>query len=291
MVRFSKAATAVGLVCFLLLHVFSPAQASPYGETTLLGFTFRFDGTEYNPATDESTWHYTVTGPMVSGPAYKDLSHWMIALCQPHTVPDASGRWERRHNPDPHHGLVGIKWDEEVSKTGSRSFYFVLKGHWAVTDAVVIAAKAGPNKALGVLPGPACKPDVCRVDYSITTRSDWRFLKPGTYAAPAARVQLHGESAVRLRFSGFGDAGYVADWSLSPPIVFEYSIGPTLADAEAFGWRSAHQFNDLEVVVPKHAVQDGAQVIVWLRAHVLSAHRSSDYEGGGSISIELLCDA
>lgn len=279
-------------VLLIGLLLFSPrAAASAGSQVTLLGYTFTFDGMDYNPAADESTWYYTVSGPMMSGPTYKDLSHWMMALCAPHAVKDATGgSWERRTNPDPYHGLIGIKWDEEVSKTGSKSFYFVLKGNWAISETVHIGAKAGPDTATGVLPGPACQPDMCQVNYSMTTRADWRFLKPGTYAAPAIQVQLMGGSAVRLDFSDFRDAEYVADWTASPPIRFEYSVGPTLDDAEAFGWHSADQFNEVEVTVPKHAVEAGARVTIWMRGYVSHSTRSSDYVSGGRISIVPLCN-
>lgn len=290
MARGAQAATACGLVGLLIVQLFAAGYAAAYGETTLLGFTFRFEGVEYDPAADTSVWTYTVTGPGVDGPQFKDLSHWIMALCPQHTVLKASGRWERSAKPDPHHGLVGIKWDEEVSKTGSRTFYFVLQGRWAVDAAVQIGVKAGTATASDVLPGPACRVDVCRVDYAVTTRSDWHFLKPGVYAAPALHVQLTGDGAVLLRFSGFGDAYYVADPGLSPPVVFEYSVGPTLDAAEALGWHTADQFNDLEVVVPRDAVRAGATVTVWLKALVTEAHRSSDYAGGGRVGIEPVCD-
>lgn len=282
--------TALFCLSLIAIYAFSPPFASASNETTLLGFTFRFDGVDYNPTTNLSTWHYTVTGPMVSGPTYKDLSHWIIELCVPHKVVEASGNWERRTRPDPHHGIIGIKWDNEVSKTGSRSFYFVLEGNWAVADTLQIGAKAGPNNESGVLPGPACEADMCRIDYSITARNDWRFLKPGEYAAPTIQVRLWGDSGVRLHFRDFRDAEYAAGWRLSQPIVFEYSIGQTLADADNFGWYSARQFNDLEVVIPKHDVQGEALVTIWMRALLTEANRSSEYDGGGRVILELLCD-
>lgn len=158
-------------LCLFVIPSFLHIYASSYSETELLGYTFRFDGMDYNPAIDESTWYYTVTGPMVSGPRYKDLSHWIIALCTPHTVKDASGAWERSLRPDPHHGVVGIKRNDEVAKTGSRSFYFVLKGNWTVGETIRIGAKAGPETAVGVLPGPSCEVDICELDYFVTTRS------------------------------------------------------------------------------------------------------------------------
>nr|MBO2471239.1 hypothetical protein [Bacillota bacterium] len=104
---------------------------------------------------------------------YKDLSHWLIPLCVPHTVTRASGNWERLTRPDPIHGIAGLKWDEEVSKLGSKSFFFVLKGQWDVADSAPIAAKAGSEEAVGYLPGPSCDLKVCRVDYDVTTQGSF----------------------------------------------------------------------------------------------------------------------
>lgn len=269
---------------------FANAYAISHAETTLLGFTFRLDGVGYNPATDESTWYYTVTGPNVVGPVYKDLSHWIIALCVPHTVQEASGAWERLTKPDPHHGIAGIKWDEEVSKTGSRSFHFVLKGNWDVAESVAVGAKAGPETAVGVLPGPSCQVDMCELDYFVTTHSHWRFLKPGVYAAPAVQMELAGNSAVRLRFSDFHDPESLGGWNMVPTIFVDYSLGATLEEAEAFGWHTAQQFNGLEVAIPKAAVQEGVETSVWMRVLITDLHRSSEYAGGGRVGIETVCD-
>src|SRR5690606_41608688 len=101
---------------------------------------------------------------------------------------------------------------------------------------------------------------------------------------------LPGAGAVLLRVGGLGDADSVAEPGLSPPVVVEYSVGPTLDAAEALGWHTADQFNDLEVVVPRDAVRAGATVTVWLKALVTEAHRSSDYAGGGRVGIEPVCD-
>lgn len=278
-------------VGFLLILPSSKAGASTYPETTLHGFTFTFDDKTYDPVRDESTWHYTVTGPMVSGPTYKDLSHWILALCTPHVVVDASGhKWERNTKPDPHHGLVGIKWNDKVDKQGSASFYFVLKGDWDVDLTVAVAMKAGQDKDSGVLPGPACQAGTCRIDYDITTRSDWRFLKPGEYAAALAHIDMHGDSTVRLTFQEFGDAEYMNPWDSSPDIHFEYSVGATIDDADAFGWYPALSFNGKEVVIPKAAVMQGARVKVWARATVTEVNLSSEYGGGGGVEVSLLCD-
>lgn len=285
----------LSIVLFLsisFLFLSSPSvHASAFPEATLLGFTFTFDGKEYDPATDESTWRYTVTGPMVSGPTYKDLSHWILALCAPHEVVEASGhKWERRSNPDPHHGLIGIKWDDKVSKEGSASFHFVLKGDWAVDMSLAVAAKAGQGKESGVLPGPGCQGDSCRIDYNVSTRSDWRFLKPGEYTTVLTRVDVQGDTGVRLGFADFGDAAYRNPWASSPDIYFEYSVGVTLDDADAFGWYPAAGFNGEEVVIPKAVVAQGARVNVWARALVTKANLSSEYGGRGRVEVQLLCD-
>lgn len=281
-----------GLLVVALLLIFPsfPSAHASYPAATLLGFTFTFDGKDYNAARDESTWHYTVTGPMVGGPTYKDLSHWILALCAPHVVVEASGAWERRTTPDPHHGLIGIKWDDEVSKTGSRSFYFVLKGDWDIDMTVAIGAKAGSDTASGVLPGPSCQPDACRIDYDITTRSDWRFMKPGTYAAVMMQLDLHGDSDVRLSFRDFANPEYLNPWVSAPPVHFEYSVGVTIDDADAYGWLPASNFNSEEVTVPKAVVSQGARLNVWGRVTVTDHTLSSDYHGGGRIIISPLCN-
>lgn len=298
--RFASPRRSSGLLaCFFALLIFIASSlfnlaSVARAESTaaeLLGFTISFDGKHYDSTTDESTWYYTVSGPMVSGPTYKDLSHWILALCAPHEVVEASGhKWERRTNPDPHHGLIGIKWDDKVSKTDSRSFHFVLRGDWAVGETVAVAAKAGPETAAAVLPGPACSPDMCRVDYEVTSRVDWRVLTPGVFAARASQISLSGDNAVRLQFSDFQNPQYLADWTASTPIHLEYSVGKTLDDAVAFGWHSAAAFNDVEVIVPQHEVAVGTQLGVWVRGTFSAVNRSSDYRGGGRIAIVPLCD-
>lgn len=285
-----RKAAAVILCLALLVVGVGDATALANGETTLLGFAFRFDGVEYNPTTDESIWRYTVIGPNVSGPTYKDLSHWLIALCVSHEVKNASGRWERLTRPDPHHGIVGLKWDDEVSKTGSRSFYFVLKGRWSEVGMVQVGAKAGTDTAVGYLPGPSCEPKMCKVDYEMTTGKFWRFLKPGVYAAPAFYILVTGDADVRLSFSDFRDPEYLGGGNMLPTILVDYSIGDTLEEAEAFGWRSARQFNELEVVVPKSDAQGGALVTIWMRVHLSELNRSSEYLGVGRVTISTQCD-
>lgn len=277
---------------FLLsLSLFSPVYASDYPEAHLLGYTFTFDGKTYDPVRDESTWHYTVTGPMVSGPTYKDLSHWILALCTPHVVVEASGnKWERRTKPDPHHGLIGIKWDDKVDKQGSASFYFVLKGDWGIDYSVAVAAKAGQGLESGLLPGPACQADSCRIDYEVTARNDWRFLKPGTYAASVMQIHLHGSSGVLLAFDSFSEAVEPHQWGEGPAIHFEYSLGRTLEEASDRGWLPATVFNKEEVIVDKAAVTQGVRLTVWARAVVADVTRASEYRGGGTVSVQLLCD-
>lgn len=279
------------VIALLLSLSFSiPSYASDFPTVNLLGFTFAFDGKTYDPVRDESTWHYTVTGPMVSGPTYKDLSHWILALCGPQQVVEASGKWERNSKPDPHHGLIGVKFEDKVDKEGSASFYFVLKGDWGIDYSVAVAAKAGQGKESGVLPGPACQADSCRIDYELSSRNDWRFLKPGTYAASVMQIHLHGSTGVLLAFDSFSEAVEPQEWGEGPAIHFEYSLGRTLEEASARGWLPATVFNKEEVIVDKAAVTQGARLTVWARAVVTDVTMASEYRGVGTVSVQLLCD-
>lgn len=287
--RWASMLTLGVLLGFVIVGLFSLSSSSSpaYPETTLLGFTFRFEGKDYNPATDESTWHYTVTGP-ASAAMYEDLQNWMLALCASgltDSFKGVSGNGRVQTSADGQHGLVGIKWDDTVSTTGSSSFSFVLKGDRGVDMNTEVSIKAGPDFASGVLPGPGCHAAACTVDYEVTTLNNWRFMRPGEYAAPAYNLRLTGNTAARLLFSDFRDAVYVTDWTAAHPVQFEYSVGQTLDEADAFGWYSAAAFNDVVVTIPEHVVASGAELSVWTRTFISEAHRAAEYRGGGRFTV------
>lgn len=283
-------------VLLLTLTVLTGLQVTSTAQTTtaqLLGFTVTFDGVTYDSETNQSTFTYTVKG---TRGADKDLSHFDIALCLPKHVVVRQGRNPRSSHPgrtevgtDPHTGLTGIKFDVEVSKNGQQTFWFVLEGNWEIDD-IEIGGKAGQNVEWGMtVAGPSCDPIACQVNYEVTQgRADFRVLRPGTYASVLTQIYLSGTGAVKLGFSGFEDAQYLEDPS-APAAKFEYSIGDTLADAGAYGWYSADDFNGSEYYVDRALVQAGEEITIWSRLTIETFNYSSDYQGAGKVSITLDC--
>jgi len=124
--------------------------------STFGGFQFKFDGMVEN-INGTSTWTYTVTGVAPGGPTYKDLSHWVLALCQNHTVTSATpnGVWEV--NTDPTLNVYGIKWDYEINKEGgTKTFSFTLNKQYDI-GIVDLAFKAGQNLLYCSINGPLCE--------------------------------------------------------------------------------------------------------------------------------------
>ncbi len=117
---------------------------------TFDGFSFLFNGATNN-GDGTSTWSYTVTGVGAS----KDLSHWVLALCDDHEVLSANLDWEV--NTDPRTGVYGIKWDNEINKNGgTKTFTFVLNGEYTV-GTVEVAFKAGRVNYYCSINGPSCE--------------------------------------------------------------------------------------------------------------------------------------
>ena len=149
--------TYLSLALVVGLALFAVALAAT--EVTLGGYTFTFNGVTYN-ADGTSTWSYTVTPPGTGGPDIKDLSHWVLGLCEPPDDPTVvSSNPAGSKGTDPLTGLYGIKWDQQISKTGDPVDHsFVLDGWYRVVE-VDIAMKAGSNEFWGKIDGPSC--DTC----------------------------------------------------------------------------------------------------------------------------------
>lgn len=282
----------VSMLVLSLAFVNPGLVAAAHPETTVLGYTFQFEGKTYDPVRDESTWHYSVRGSLSDGVGYMDLIWWSFTFCAPsvvHNVNDVSAGGFVQTSKHDQGTSSGIRWEQVVAKTSAVSFSFVLQGDWDVGLSLTVRAGDGHTAAVGTLPGPACQADACRVDYDITTRTDWRFMGRGEYAARAWQIRLSGNAAVRLKFNDFQDVRQLNDGGVSAPIRFEYSIGSTLDEAEAFGWHSAAAFNDMEVIVKQDDVAATARVDVWARVFITEAHRSSDYFGSGRIAVIPSC--
>lgn len=115
------------------------------------GFKFEFDGM-VNNGDGTSTWTYTVTGVG----ADKDLSNWILALCEDHEVLSATPDGWDGPQVDPNHNIYGIKWDKPISKNGgTRTFSFTLNGVYDL-DVVTVGFKAGTGLYYCTIIGPSC---------------------------------------------------------------------------------------------------------------------------------------
>ena len=125
-----------------------------YSSSSFGGFQFDYKGMTEN-IDGTSTWTYTITGVAPSRSQYNNLSSWVLALCNNHTVTDGTpAGWEV--NTDPNLSIYGIKWDEEIDKTtGVTTFSFTLDNQYDV-EAVEIGFKAGQNLHFCTLYGPSC---------------------------------------------------------------------------------------------------------------------------------------
>lgn len=132
-------------------------------ETTFNGFNFVFNGSTNN-IDGTSTWSYTVTGVGAS----KDLSHWILALCDEldeQDVVDTVPSSDVEIGTDPTTQVYGIKWDKEIDKNGgTKTFEFTLNGQYA-SELVEVAFKAGTQVYYCSITGPGCETEnICDVD-------------------------------------------------------------------------------------------------------------------------------
>lgn len=287
----------VGLLAVCILG-FGSVSLAQNTSVELLGFKITFEGVDYNPVTNESTWTYRVQGTY-TGP--HDLSHWILQLCRSssvkHVVVKQGGTLKTSHpgdtkvsdHGDPHHNIAGIKFDVGVNKNGGDTyFWFVLEGDWEIGE-VDIAGKAGQLLESSTILGPSCDPTMCEVHYSVSHgRTDLRASRPGTYASVVSVITLSGNGGVKLEFDEFTEAQYLVDPS-APPVRLEYSIGNTLAEADEYGWFPIDQFNASDLYIDKADVQLGYQVSLWVRWIIQGYNFSSDYESSGRVSITADC--
>ncbi len=116
------------------------------------GYQFELISVSLND-NNTSTWEYKVTGKG----APKDLSHWVLALCEDHNVLSSNfdgNKWEV--NTDPRTGVSGLKYDVEIGKDGeSETFIFTLDGHYDVAP-IQVSFKAGTSNFYCTINGPSC---------------------------------------------------------------------------------------------------------------------------------------
>lgn len=281
------------LLAVVVLVGFHGVSAAQTLSASILGFQVTFGGIEYNPVADETKFTYTV---VATPDATTDLSSFALAFCQAQQFPNGLGGILKTSHPaslqtsaeSDHTGLTWLMFEPAAGGTGEYTFWFVLKGQWGVAD-VGVALGAGSNMDSTWLAGPACSGASCHVQYIVShSRVDLRAMQPGTYGSLLTSIYLKGTTAVTLRFSEFGDAGHL-DNPFAPSVPVEYSLGLTLADAEAYGWRTVQQWNSHEFHVPVGDVQDGTIIAIWARTMIGANNYSADYEGRGKVSLILDC--
>jgi hypothetical protein len=170
-----------------------------------------------------------------------------------------------------------------------------VSSQWLPFDTPVVF-EAGQQRYTGIVSGPGSlvKPE-CSLDFhSETTHLYWHLLRPGLYATPAMIIHVYSANDVVIEFSEFEHAVYVADRT-KPALRLAYSIGDTIADAEAFGWRDAGHpvpdgFNGTQILIPAAEMAGGEkEVIIWARAYLTEDNSSSQYEAGGNVSVKSVC--
>ncbi|MDZ7764618.1 MAG: SdrD B-like domain-containing protein [Melioribacteraceae bacterium] len=121
--------------------------------STFDGFKFEFDGV-VNNGDGTSTWTYTVTG---LGTAPHSLSHWVLGLCEDHTVLSSTVEYEVGSNTGGlGTGIYGVKWEKGINKNGgTQTFSFTLDGVYEV-ELVDVAFKASTDNFYCTILGPSC---------------------------------------------------------------------------------------------------------------------------------------
>lgn len=138
------------ITLYNFLFVFLMFSPTLFAGSKVLDYNVTLNGVTWDVTNNRTTFTYLVVGDG-SG---KDLSHWVIALCNNHTgvtgspSPTAIGT-------DPTTQLYGFKWDCGQKIGQSKVYTLVVPGIWD-TAQVQIAAKAGQNIDYGTVTGPAC---------------------------------------------------------------------------------------------------------------------------------------
>lgn len=120
------------------------------------------------------------------------------------------------------------------------------------------------------------------------TRKDWRIRKPGDYVSLALQLRVASNRAVTVRFEGFGALAPRGSSRGAPsgaaPIPVSYAAGSTLEEADAAGWWSARELNEVALALPEsEALRRGLPWVLWQRLVVTPHHPPLEYEGTGRV--------
>lgn len=167
------------------------APSCPNG-ILLNSFMVAYGGRVYDPATNQTTFTYLVCGTGVR----PDLSHFdvEIPVCAPPLIIVGTNPTEAvQFGVDPTTGVNGIKWDQPLQTTASRTYSITFTGN--VVEGTVQVAVKGDGFQIGSLPGPSCVVGALNVDKFVSTDGvNWDDA--GEFPGPQVEVGAQ----VRFRF-------------------------------------------------------------------------------------------
>lgn len=134
------------LLFMILFWVAPNAQTS----TKVGDYFISLNGLNYDYTNNRTTFTYVVRGDGNG----KDLSHWVVALCNNHSGPSGTPS-PTSVGVDPTLNFYGFKWDVSVKISQSKTFTLTIPGIWD-TIGVQVGVKAGQNLSYGTVAGPAC---------------------------------------------------------------------------------------------------------------------------------------
>ncbi len=136
------------LSLFLMILFWVPSNAQT--QTKVGDYFISLNGLTYDYGNNNTTFTYVVRGDGNG----KDLSHWVIALCNNHSGPSGSPN-PNSVGVDPTLNFYGFKWDVSVKISQTKTFTLTLPGLWD-TAGVKVGVKAGQNLSYSTIAGPAC---------------------------------------------------------------------------------------------------------------------------------------
>ncbi|MFH1738752.1 MAG: hypothetical protein ABIH23_07070, partial [bacterium] len=139
------------ILAFLVLWGMVTNDTATAQTIRLDGFDVTFNGSNYDPGKDQTTFTYTVAG---TPDARNALSHFTIGINSGCVVIGSSPSQSVSVGPDPPTGVWGIKWDIGLEKGKRRTYSFALRGRFS-EGPVNVAVKAGRDGEVGTITGPS----------------------------------------------------------------------------------------------------------------------------------------
>ncbi|HSA32239.1 MAG TPA: SdrD B-like domain-containing protein [bacterium] len=174
---------------------------------------------EYDAENDVSIFRYSVSSVSERG---KDLSHWVLELCDEAVVVGAKVNGEPYPigsdpiHVDPTTQMLGFKFDDGQPLGSSWEYEIVLAGHLDIVDGQ-FSLKAGSNQnelsvSYGSVQAPSCEPVVNEEKYSISgvvfmDVNGNGLFDAGEFPIPGVQILLNGSPAA---LSGI-DGSYLID--------------------------------------------------------------------------------